>query len=167
MAHKIPVPSSRLRPGFLTGNGEVDPFRSLQREMGRLFDDFGRGFGWPTVGFEVEGALMPQLDVSESDDGLIVTAELPGMEEKDIDVDLTNNVLTLRGEKRTEKEEKKADYHLRERSFGSFSRSIPVPFEVDADKVKAAFAKGVLKITLPRPPEAKRKTKKISVKAAD
>ncbi|NNG05399.1 MAG: Hsp20/alpha crystallin family protein [Inquilinus sp.] len=167
MAQKSHVPSTRFRPGFLTGNGELDPFRSLQREMERLFSDFGRGFAWPSLAVEAEGAVLPQLDVSESDDGLTVTAELPGMEEKDIEVDLTNNVLTLRGEKKTEREEKKADFHLRERSYGSFSRSIPVPFEVDAEQVKAAFAKGVLKVTLPRPPEAKRKTKKIAVKSTD
>ena len=77
-----------------------------------------------------------------------------------------NNILTLKGEKKSETEEKKADYHFRERSYGSFARSIAVPFDVDPDKVEAGFAKGVLTVTLPRPPEAKRATRKIKVKAA-
>ena len=106
---------------------------------------------------------MPLVDVAETDDGLTVTAELPGMDEEDIEVDLTSNVLTLKGEKKAEKEEKKADYHFRERSYGSFSRSVAIPFDVDPDAVNASFSKGVLTIALPRPPEAKRKTKKIAV----
>lgn len=165
MAEKSMLPARRYRPSFLAGNGEFEPFRSLHREMDRLFDQFSQDFHWPLIGGE-SGLSMPVVDVAETDDGLTVTAELPGMEEKDIDVDLTNNVLTVKGEKKAEKEEKKADYHIRERSYGAFSRSVPVPFDVDADKVKASFAKGVLTISLPRPPEAKRKTKKIAVKAA-
>lgn len=165
MAEKSLQPARRYRPSLFMGNGEIEPFRSLQREMDRLFSEFSRDLHWPRFGGETELA-MPLVDVAETDDGLSVTAELPGMDEKDIEVDLTNNVLTVKGEKKAEKEEKKADYHFRERSYGSFARSIPVPFDVDPDKVKAAFSKGVLTISLPRPPEAKRKTKKITVKKA-
>ena len=119
--------------------------------------------GLPVVVTEL---AVPLIDVAETDDGLTVTAELPGMEDKDIEVDLTNNVLTLKGEKKSETEEKKADYHFRERSYGSFQRSIAVPFDVDPETVEAGFAKGVLTITLPRPPEAKRTTRRIEVKPA-
>lgn len=163
MADKSLLPIQRYRPSFLTSNGEFEPFRSFHREMDRLLDSFSRDFHWPRAAGE-SGLNMPLVDVAETDDGLTVTAELPGMDEKDIDVDLTNNVLTVKGEKKAEKEEKKADYHFRERTYGSFSRSVAVPFDVDADKVSASFSKGVLTIALPRPPEAKRKTKKISVK---
>ena len=165
MADKPMMPARRYRPGFLTGNGEVDPFRSLHRQMDRLFSEFSHDLHWPRFEHATEIA-MPLVDVAETDEGLTVTAELPGMEEKDIDVDLTDNVLTLKGEKKAETEEKKADYHFRERSYGSFARSIAVPFDVDPDTVKASFAKGVLTITLPRPPEAKRATRKIEVKPA-
>lgn len=165
MADKSLTPARHFRPGFLTGNGGVDPFRSLHRQMDRLFEDFSRDLHWPR--FETASEMaMPLIDVAETDDGLTVTAELPGIEEKDIEVDLTNNILTLKGEKKSETEEKKADYHFRERSYGSFARSIAVPFDVDPDKVEAGFAKGVLTVTLPRPPEAKRATRKIKVKAA-
>lgn len=165
MAEKSSLPTQRYRPSFLANNGGFEPFRSFHREMDRLLDSFSRDLHWPRVGGDIEMA-MPMVDVAETDDGLTVTAELPGTDEKDIEVDLTNNVLTVKGEKRAEKEEKKADYHVRERTYGSFSRSIAVPFDVDADKVNASFSKGVLTIALPRPPEAKRKTKKISVKKA-
>ena len=165
MADKSTLPAARFRPSFLMGNGEIEPFRSFQRQMDRLFDEFSRELHWPRFEHEADMA-MPLVDVAETDDGLTVTAELPGLDEKDIEVDLTNNVLTLKGEKKSEKDEKKADYHFRERSYGSFSRSVAVPFDVDPDKVKAAFSKGVLTISLPRPPEAKRKTKKIAVKKA-
>lgn len=165
MAEKSLQPARKFRPGFLMSNGEIEPFRSLQREMDRLFNQFSRDLYWPRLDGETESAT-PLVDVAETDEGLTVTAELPGMDEKDIEVDLTNNVLTVKGEKKAEKEEKKADYHFRERSYGSFSRSVAVPFDVDPDQVKAAFSKGVLTIALPRPPEAKRKTKKIAVKKA-
>ena len=165
MADKPMTPARHSRPGFLTGNGGTDPFRSLHRQMDRLFEDFSRDLHWPRLHAETEMA-MPLIDVAETDEGLTVTAELPGMEEKDIEVDLTNNVLTLKGEKKSETEEKKADYHFRERSYGSFQRSVAVPFEVDPDTVEAGFAKGVLTITLPRPPEARRATRKIEVKPA-
>lgn len=165
MADKSVTPARPFRPGFLTGNGGVDPFRSLHRQMDRLFEDFSRELHWPRLE-DATGMTMPLVDVAETDDGLTVTAELPGMEEKDIEVDLTNNILTVKGEKKSETEEKKADFHFRERSYGSFSRSIPLPFEVNPDAVEAGFAKGVLTITLPRPPESKRTTRRIKVKPA-
>jgi len=108
---------------------------------------------------------MPAVDVTQTDKGYEITAELPGMEEKDIDVKLANGILTIRGEKRDEKEEKKNDYYVRERSFGSFERSFQVPENVDTDKVSASFKKGVLTVMLPKSAEAQKTEKKIEVKA--
>ena len=109
------------------------------------------------------GAPTPSIDVSETDTEMTVDAELPGVEENDIDVTLTDNLLTIRGEKKQEKEEKKKDYRLTERSYGSFSRSMTLPFDADPNKIKAAFKDGVLTITLPKPPEVKAKVKKIAI----
>ena len=107
---------------------------------------------------------MPAVDVTQTDKGYEITAELPGMEEKDIDVKLANGILTIRGEKRDEKEEKKNDYYVRERSFGSFERSFQVPENVDTDKVSASFKKGVLTVTLPKKPEAQEPERNIAVR---
>jgi HSP20 family molecular chaperone IbpA len=108
---------------------------------------------------------VPAVDVTQTDKGYEVTAELPGMEEKDIEVKLANGILTIKGEKRDEKEEKKKDYYVRERSFGSFERSFQVPADVDADEINASFKKGVLTVMLPKSAEAQRAEKKIEVKA--
>ncbi|MGD2063822.1 MAG: Hsp20/alpha crystallin family protein [Nitrospirota bacterium] len=147
---------------------EADPFHSLHREMDRLFDDFLHGFElapwmgdrWPTM----SRGYAPQVDVAETDTEVIVTAELPGMEEKDIDVALAHGNLALKGEKREEKESKERGYYRSERSYGSFARTIPLPCEVEEDKVSATFKKGVLTISLPKTPEARREVKHIDVK---
>ena len=152
------------------------PFLGLRREVDRLFDDFGGRF-WrtpfrsafalePFWQAETTWAAAPAVDVVESEKAYEVTAELPGMDEKNIEVNLSNGNLTIRGEKKEEKEEKKKDYYLHERHFGSFERCFRVPEEVDASKIEATFAKGVLKLTLPKKPEAQKPAKKIEVKAA-
>jgi HSP20 family protein len=152
------------------------PFESLRQEVGRLFDDFGRGF-WRPFGqslfvaeplFRRELTLptMPAVDVVESEKAYEITAELPGMDEKNIEVKVVNGSLTIKGEKQEEKEEKKKDYYLHERNFGSFERSFGIPESVDADKIEASFKKGVLTVTLPKKAEAQKPAKKIEVKAA-
>jgi HSP20 family protein len=108
----------------------------------------------------------PRVDVSESEEQIQVTAELPGVEEKDVEVVLADNVLTIKGEKTSEREDKKKDYHMVERTYGSFQRVIPVRYDIDPDKVVASFAKGVLTVTLAKPPEAIEKVKKIEIKSA-
>lgn len=143
-----------------------DPFTSLQREVDRLFDDFTRG-GFFAPASESEVAITPRVDVSESDSTIEVDVELPGVDEKDVEVTLNDNILTIKGERKHEREEKKKDFHLVERSYGSFARSLSLPFEVDTDAVKANFSKGVLKVTLPKPPAAKAKTQRIQVKSAE
>lgn len=141
------------------------PMETFQREVNRLFDDFFRA---PTLlgGSDGAFATMPRVDVSESEREYEVTAELPGMEEKDVEVVLADNVLTVRGEKKAEREEKDKNFYLSERSFGSFRRAIPLPAEVDEDKVEAQFKNGVLTVRLPKSPEAQAKTRRIEVKAA-
>ena len=145
-----------------------DPFaevRRLQREMNRLFDDFFRRGGPPARLEGVFGGAMPRVDVSETDAEYEVKAELPGLEEKDVEVLLDRNMLTLKGEKRAEREEKDKDYHLTERSFGSFRRTIPLPMEVDQDKVAASFKNGVLTIKLPKAEQARTQAKRVRIKA--
>ena len=139
-----------------------NPFISLQREIDRLFDDFTRGFPALSTGGAAE--LPPNLDVTETDKQIEITAELPGLEEKDVQVNLADNVLTIRGEKKAEKEEKDKAYRLVECSYGSFVRSLELPDGVNAEAIKASIDKGVLKVTVPKPAPAQ--VKKIDVKAA-
>jgi len=134
-----------------------DTFMGLQQEMNRLFDsffsDFGTGLARPA-----EMSWLPQLDVKETDETVEVTAELPGLDEKDLEVTLDDGSLILKGEKKAEKEEKVKGYHRVERTFGSFYRRVPIPTEVDEDKIEARFEKGVLNIKLPKTKAAKAKT---------
>ena len=139
----------------------ANPFMSLQREIDRLFDDFARGF--PTFG-NGKADLLPSMDVTETDKQIEITAELPGLEEKDVQINVADNLLTIRGEKKAEKEEKDKDYRLIERSYGSFERTLELPDGVNADAIQASIAKGVLKVTVPKPAPAQ--SKKIDVKAA-
>jgi HSP20 family protein len=136
-----------------------NPFSALQQEIDRLFEGFSRGFS----GFPARD-VMPSMDLSETDKEIEITAELPGLEEKDIQLNVADNVLTIRGEKKNEREETKKDYHLVERSFGSFTRAVQLPEGVNADSIKAVMSKGVLKVTVPKP--APTQTKKIDIKAA-
>ena len=154
-------PSERRNTEMAPAPAETDPFRALQRRMDRLFEDFAGDYRLPFA--NGRGGLTLTVDVSETDKEMTIEAELPGVDEKDIDVTLTDNLLTIKGEKKQEKEEKKKDYHLTERNYGSFSRSMTLPFDADPSKIKAAFKGGVLTITLPKPPEVKAKVKKIAI----
>lgn len=149
----------------LTRSGETEPLTSLRREMDRLFDGFSRDWALPTA-FTGNGFLTPKVDIAETAKGLEMTAELPGVEQKDIELDLTDGVLTLKAERKVEKEEKddKKRYHLIERAHGTFLRRFALPFAADESKVEASFEKGVLKVVVPRSEAAARKTKKIAVK---
>lgn len=139
-----------------------NPFVSLQREIDRLFDDFTRGF--PKLADTVPEKLMPSIDVTETDKEIEITAELPGLEEKDVQINLSDNLLTIRGEKKAEKEQKDKNYRMVERSYGSFERTLELPEGINADAIKANISKGVLKVTVPKPAPAQ--TKKIEVKSA-
>ena len=141
------------------------PFVSLQREIDRLFDDFTRGFPtFATLAGNGPTTLMPSVDVTETDKEIEITAELPGLEEKDVQVNLSDNLLTIRGEKKAEKEQKDKSYRLVERSYGSFERTLQLPEGINADAIKANISKGVLKVTVPKPAPAQ--AKKIEVKSA-
>lgn len=131
------------------------PFLALHREMNRMFDEFMRDFAVPGR----MGTSWPHIEVSETDDELKIVAELPGLEERDINVTLEDDVLTLRGEKSLEKN----GTLYSERWEGAFERSIPVGQDVDAEKAKASFKNGVLTIRLPKRPEAQRRVKRIAV----
>ena len=153
------------------------PLESLRREVDRLFDDFGRDF-WrspfrrsvfdiePLWRRELTWGAVPAVDIVEKDKAYEITAELPGMDEKDIEVKVADGDLTIKGEKQEEKEEKETGYYLHERHFGSFERRFRVPEGVDAEKIDATFKKGVLTVTLPKTAVAQKPKKKIEVKAA-
>ncbi len=154
-----------------------DAWQSFRSEMDRLFDRFagGFGFGLPSIRrlFDVEpvsrgGSAFsfsaPAIDVAEDDKTYTITAELPGLDRGDLDVAVSGDMLTLKGEKRFETEEKDKSRYLSERAYGSFQRSFALPKSVDRDKITADLAKGVLTITLPKTAEAQRPQKKIEVK---
>jgi HSP20 family protein len=152
----------------------ADPWQSLRGEFDRLFDRFA-GFGMPAMGrmFEIGPAAdpgfsvnVPAVDVTEDEKAYQIAAELPGLEEKEIEVSVTGDVLTLKGEKRQEKEEKNKNWYLSERTYGSFQRVFELPQGIDREKIAAEFAKGVLTVTLPKSAEAQKQQKKIDVKAA-
>jgi HSP20 family protein len=155
----------------------LDVWRSLRTEMDHLFDRFASGFGMPSFsrmfdgqpGFRFESSLSmaaPAMDVTEDNDAYKLTAELPGLSEKDIEVSVTDDMLTLKGEKKQEKEQKDENYYVSERAYGSFERSFSLLEGIDANKIAASFAEGVLTITLPKKPEAKVEPKKVDVKPA-
>jgi len=129
-----------------------DPFVSLQRGMNRLFEDVFRTAAMPTTGAEGQegGMLMPQINVSETDTEIRITAELPGVAEKDVEVTLDDDVLTIRGEKRMEQKEDRENYHFVERSFGRFMRALRLPQSVNRDQVRANVENGVLTVVLPK-----------------
>ena len=151
------------------------PFESLRREVNRLFEDF-RPAGWrlpfgrPST-FELtwprleSWQVAPVMDLVEKPDAYEITAELPGLDEKDVSIRLSNGNLTIKGEKNEEKEEREKEYYISERRYGSFQRVFRVPEGVDADAIDATLNKGVLTVRLPKSPAAKQSEKQISVKA--
>ena len=165
-APRAPVPAR--------GAELIEPIAALRRDMDRLFEDFTRSFSSmfhldpfrhlaPTFEF-MRGEMVPDVEVSEDDKSYKITAELPGIDENEVNLTLRDGVLTLSGEKKAEREEKEEEYHFSERSYGSFRRSFRVPEDVDADKVGATFDKGVMVISLPKLPTAKTKGRSIPIK---
>ena len=153
------------------GAGVPDVFQSFRSEMDRLFDRFGfpamrRFFDLEPFRFEGSfGISMPAVDVTEDDKAYKISAELPGMSEKDIEVNVTGDMIVMKGEKREEREEKEKNRYVSERSYGSFQRAFAIPDGVDRDKIAAEFSKGVLTLTLPKTAAAHKHHKKIEVKA--
>ncbi len=143
-----------------------DPFLSLHREVNRLFDDAFRSFDTRLPGFGRTGSLgagWPSVEISDNDKEIKVTAEVPGLAEKDVEVFLSEGVLTLKGEKRSETEDKEKQFS--ERFYGHFERRISVGSEVEEDKVSARFKNGVLTVTLPKTAKAQTQLKRIEVKS--
>ncbi len=157
---------------FLSNRNDLtrsdDPFQQLQREIGRVVEDVFRGapaglrgpLGAMAAGF------APSLDVKETPQGLELTAEQPGVKEEDIELSLEGETLVLRGEKREEKKTEERGLHIQERSFGSFQRSLRLPFAPDAGSVTASFDKGVLHVMLPKPAQAQAKENRIPIRGA-
>jgi len=155
MSDIIPWRSSR---GELTRRG--DPLSYVQSQINRMFDDLWSGAQWPA---ETGRMFSPQVEIKETDKEIQVCAELPGIESKDLDVNLSDNELNIRGEKRSERESDEKGRYWSERTYGSFERTIPLPTEVDGDKAKSEFKNGVLRITLPKRKGAKPRALKIAV----
>ena len=155
------IPWKRGEQRTLAENGG-DRFSYLRQQINRVFDDF-----WDEPGLAPRENFIgfaPQVDVTETDKEVTVCAEIPGVEAKDIDVSVEDDVLTVKGEKKYEREENEKGQHRMERSYGSFERAIPLPVEVDEAKAKAEFKNGVLRLTLPKRPGAQTRRKKIPVK---
>ncbi|WP_429925493.1 Hsp20/alpha crystallin family protein (plasmid) [Agrobacterium vitis] len=172
-ATKLPV-KNEDKPVVQAPGNIWSPFEALRGEIDRLFDDFMPS-SWRSTDRSLFGRALPSLagwaatpavDVVEKDDTYEVTAEFPGLDEKNIEVKLSNGFLTIRGEKQEEKEERQKEYHVSERRYGSFQRSFQMPDSVDADKVEATFEKGILTVRLPKSVEAKKNERKIDIKAA-
>lgn len=136
-----------------------DPFALLQNEVNRIFDGFGR-FG----GLQEISVAAPKLDVSETADAFEIHAEMPGVSEKDVELTLTGDLLTIKGEKRENRDEKGRDFHIVERSYGGFTRSVRLPFTADPDSAKANFDKGVLTVSIPKPKDQREKSARIPIK---
>lgn len=164
------------KSGAAAKPGRADMWTALRNEVDHLFDRFSPGFGrFPFFpGTETGifapflasgGALAPSMDVSEDASCYTITAELPGLEEKDVEVSINGSILSIKGEKQQESERKEKNYYLSERSYGAFSRSLHLPDGVDRDKISAQIAKGVLSVKLPKTAAAQNGSKKIEVKA--
>lgn len=158
------IPWSRGREVSPGRHGWEHPLIRFQRDVDRMFDEMWHGFDLPTFGRLGRGDMMsPRVDVSEADDNILVTVELPGMDETDVELLWSDNVLTIKGEKKAEHEQKERGYTYTERSYGSFERRIPIDSEVVSDKLDATFKNGVLTVTLPKTPEARKHFKRIPV----
>lgn len=143
----------------------VDIFSAMRGEMDRLFDRFNQGWpGLPQLMGSGDVGLMPSLDIKDNGKAIVIEAELPGVEEKDVTLTVRDGVLTIKGEKRQSKEEKDESHYVMERSYGSFMRSIQLPPTVDDEKLQAQFDKGVLRITAEKRPEAAKEEKRIEIR---
>jgi HSP20 family protein len=171
MADQKETQSSQNRS--VTRQGELaSPFAPFRREMERLFEDFFNVFGMPArwdreLAPPSPGIIAPRMDVSETDDEIRIKAELPGVNEKDVDIRLVDDVLTIRAECQTERKDQQQDYRIMERSRGTFVRSLHLPFRVNGDQIQASLTDGVLSIIIPKTHEARERVQRIEVKRQD
>lgn len=152
-------------PDRLSGSDSGSYFPSFQREMNRLIDQFRNGFPMPETGADTAfGAeLFPAIDIVETDETVEISAEVPGVSEKDLDASISGGVLTLKGNKSSEHEENEDNYHRFERRYGSFRRQIPLGFTPKDDAVEAKYSDGVLKLSITKPPAVKADIQKIEI----
>ncbi|MBM3489109.1 MAG: Hsp20/alpha crystallin family protein [Alphaproteobacteria bacterium] len=155
---------NRLIPWGFPRRGLFEPFGTLQHEVNRLFDDMWRGFEPAASPAGAQPAFAPRMDVSETAEAYRIAMELPGIDDKDVEVSVSDDVLTVKGEKKLEAEKQEGTLHITERSFGSFRRQLRLPADAAADRIEARFEKGVLAISVPKEKEAQT-VKKIAVKA--
>ena len=166
MALKELIPWKKNNGELAVNREPAHPFDQFRREMDQLFDGFLSE--WPVRTSLLDrrlGSFVPQIDLAETDKEVRITAELPGLDKKEVEVTLTQGVLTIKGEKREEHEENKGDMHRSECRYGMFERSVQLPADIDADKAKASFKKGVLKVTLPKTADAQSSRRRIPVES--
>jgi len=174
-ATKLPIKSTEKAPAT-SAPGSWHPIETLRNEIDRIFEDFDRGFfrmpfrrsAFDVAPFfrpEIAWGNVPAVDIADKTSAYEITAELPGLDPSNVEVKVANGALTIRGEKKEDKEEKKKDYYMSERRYGVFERSFQIPESVDAEKITANFKNGVLTVTLPKTTEAQKSEKKIEVKA--
>ena len=166
------VPIRRDKPDMRAGHSDLSPIAYFHHEIDRMFDNFFSA--WPTFqmdrGYEpvMAGSMLkPTLDLSATDKEYAITVEIPGVDEKDVQLELLNDTLTIRGEKKQEKEEKDKNYYRMERSYGSFQRVLSLPDDADQDSIKAKFKKGVLKVTMHRKVQPHPEVKHIEVRGVE
>lgn len=157
---KTPVPSQR--------DDFFDPMVTFRREVDRVFDDFARGFGGLRPFANGWRSTMPVIDVAESDNDVTITAELPGLDEKDFEVTLSGDLLTIKGEKKSAHDEKggNGESYYAERHYGAFSRAVRLPFDTKDEQVDAKYDKGILTVRVPKPADLQKPVRRIEVKAA-
>ncbi|MGE8098259.1 MULTISPECIES: Hsp20/alpha crystallin family protein [Pseudomonas] len=173
---KVPVHTEKKASPLPATTDLWRPLQKLREQVDHLFEDFNRGpLGLspfsrglfdvePLLSRELMGYGIPAVDITEKDKSFDITVELPGMDQKDVEIKLSNGSLIIKGEKQEDKEEKRKGYYLSERHYGSFERMFNLPKGVDADKIEASFSKGVLSISLPKKPEAMKPEKIVPIK---
>lgn len=168
MEHTVPVVHGK---GLPYNGRHHDPLVQIHRDIDQIFDRFFQGFslptpaGWPSFSsFEGSGILRPRVDLSAGEKEYLLTVEIPGVSEKDVSLSITAGTMTIKGEKKLEKEEREKDYYRMERSYGSFQRILSLPEDVEQDAIRAGFKDGVLTVTMPRKPMAKGEVKQIAIK---
>lgn len=144
---------------------KTEPFGSVRKELDRFFGEFPRNFRIPDIFTGNEFEFVPDMDVLDTEKKIVLTLELPGVAEKEIEVTAIGDMLKVTGEKKSDFERKEGDFYRRERGFGAFARTLTLPFEIEPAKVEAKFEKGILTLTIPKPAEAVKQPAKIAVKA--
>jgi HSP20 family protein len=176
-ATKLPLKNEQSAAGAPATLRAWEPFEALRRQIDSLFADFHQGMWrmpFSRASFDVEPfwrmettrGNVPAVDVAEKGNAYEITAELPGIDEKNVEVKLAHGMLTIKGEKKEDKEEKQKDYYVSERRYGSFQRSFQIPEGVDADRIEATFQKGVLTVIMPKKAKVQKSEKKVEIKAA-